>query len=93
MKLVDLIYGKISLKKAFLSGSDVILLKYKENDEKIFNMLYKYASNKNVIENINECVLRIINIKERYKISDSVYFDNLDFDSINYDIETFNDYI
>ena len=93
MKLVDLIYGKISLKKAFLSGSDVILLKYKENDEKIFNMLYKYANSKEVIDNINECVLRIINIKERYKISDSVYFDNLEFDNINYDIEKFNDII
>lgn len=93
MKLVDLIYGKISLKKAFLSGSDVILLKYKENDEKIFNMLYKYANSKNVIDNINECVLRIINIKERYKISNSVYFDNLEFDNINYDIKKFNDII
>lgn len=93
MKLVDLIYGKISLKKAFLSGSDVILLKYKENDEKIFNMLYKYANSKKVIDNINECVLRIINIKERYKISNSVYFDNLEFDNINYDIKKFNDII
>lgn len=93
MKLVDLIYGKISLKKAFLSGSDVILLKYKENDEKIFNMLYKYANSKNVIDNINECVLRIINIKDRYKISNSVYFDNLEFDNINYDIKKFNDII
>ncbi|MCI7240949.1 MAG: hypothetical protein MR550_00175 [Bacilli bacterium] len=93
MKLVDLIYGKISLKKAFLSGSDVILLKYKENDEKIFNMLYKYANSKKIIDNINECVLRIINIKERYKISNSVYFDNLEFDNINYDIKKFNDII
>ena len=93
MKLVDLIYGKISLKKAFLSWSDVILLKYKENDEKIFNMLYKYANSKKVIDNINECVLRIINIKERYKISNSVYFDNLEFDNINYDIKKFNDII
>ena len=48
---------------------------------------------KEIIDNINECVLRIINIKERYKISNSVYFDNLEFDNINYDIKKFNDII
>ncbi len=90
MKLVDLIYGKISLKKAFLSGSDVILLKYKENDEKIFNMLYKYANNKNAIDNINECVLRVINIKGKYKIGGYNSFYELKINEINNVINLFN---
>ena len=90
MKLVDLIYGRISLKKAFLSGCDVILLKYKENDEKIFNMLYKYVNNENAIKNINECVLRVIDIKEKYKIGNYNSFDVLKIDEINNLINLFN---
>lgn len=89
MKLVDLIYGKLSLKKAFLSGSDIVLLKYKENDENIFKMLYKYANNKDVINNINECVLRIINIKDKYNIA-NFNCQNISTNEINSVINNYN---
>lgn len=89
MKLVDLIYGKLSLKKAFLSGSDIVLLKYKENDENIFKMLYKYANNKDVINNINECVLRIINIKDKYNIA-NFNCQNISTNDINSVINNYN---
>lgn len=89
MKLVDLIFGKLSLKKAFLSGSDIVLLKYKENDENIFKMLYKYANNKDVINNINECVLRIINIKNKYNIA-NFNCQNISTNEINSVINNYN---
>ena len=89
MKLVDLIFGKLSLKKAFLSGSDIVLLKYKENDENIFKMLYRYANNKDVINNINECVLRIINIKDKYNIA-NFNCQNISTNDINSVINNYN---
>ena len=89
MKLVDLIYGSLSLKKAFLSGSDIILLKYKENDEELFDLLYKYANKKSIIENINKSVLRIIDIKDKYKVDDSK-FENISIDNINVMIKKYN---
>lgn len=91
MKLVDLIYGRFSLKKAFLSSSDVILLKYKENDEELFDVLYKYIGNKDVIENINKSVGRIIDIKNKYKINDDFScFDNLNINTSNFLINDLN---
>lgn len=90
MKLVDLIYGRLSLKKALLSGSDVILLKYKENDEELFDVLYKYVANKDAIENINKSVGRIIDIKKKYKISDYAYSSNLDISTFDLNISNFN---
>lgn len=89
MKLVDLIFGKLSLKKAFLSGSDIVLLKYKENDENIFKILYRYANNKDVINNINECVLRIINIKDKYNIA-NFNCQNISTNEINSVINNYN---
>ena len=89
MKLVDLIFGKLSLKKVFLSGSDIVLLKYKENDENIFKMLYRYANNKDVINNINECVLRIINIKDKYNIA-NFNCQNISTNDINSVINNYN---
>ncbi len=89
MKLVDLIFGKLSLKKAFLSGSDIVLLKYKENDENIFKMLYRYANKKDVINNINECVLRIINIKNKYNIA-NFNCQNISTNDINSVINNYN---
>lgn len=92
MKLVDLIYGKISLKKAILSGSDIILLKYKDNDEKIFDMLYKFSNDEAVVKNINESNLRIINLKNKYKFNELCDKNNL-VDNINDMINNFNSLI
>lgn len=93
MKLVDFIYGSISLKKAFLSGSDVILLKYKTNDEKLFDMLYKFVLKKDIIKDIDESVLRILNIKNRYNINDLLISNKIKLKDLNNEIKEFNNFI
>ena len=66
-------------------------MKYKENDEELFDVLYKYVANKDVIENINKSVVRIIDIKKKYKINDDFScFDNLNINTSNFLINDLN---
>lgn len=90
MKSIDLIYKSISFKKAFSSGSDIILLKYKNNIEKQINKLIKNIDN-DIIINIDECVTRIINIKEKYNIKDNKKeYNKQDIEKFNKIITSFN---
>lgn len=90
MKSIDLIYKKISLKKAFSSGADIILLKYKSNIEKELNKLINNID-KSTLINIDACVNRIINIKEKYNVNDKkITYNNLNIDRFNEEITIFN---
>lgn len=90
MKSVNILYKFIALRCAFNSGSDIILFKYKDNDEKVINRVVDMVKNKVIkVRNINSSVDRIISFKMKYNISDED-FGVLDIEKINKEIEDFN---
>lgn len=80
-------------KRVFNSGSDIVLLKYKNGDEKIISKVVDMYKSK-VIDNelINSSVDRIINIKKKYNIFDDVVDCSLDIDDINEKIDNINSF-
>lgn len=92
MGSVNLIYRFVALEKAFISGSDIILFKYNDGDEKLINKIVdKVKKNYIDIANINKSVDRILKIKKKYKINDNIDFDGCDIEKINKEISKIND--
>lgn len=73
MKGVKILYGKYrAIKKAFLAGNDIIMVKFIEND-KIYNKLKKLVEKKRIEEReLNLSVERILELKNKYNISDDI---------------------
>lgn len=71
MKSVKLLYGKNrAVKKAFLAGYDIILMKC-DNDEKLIEKLIETTKkNPKQAIKINKSVERILKIKEKYNVND-----------------------
>lgn len=74
MLAIKLLYGeKSAVKKAIKAGNDIVMLKYSIKKEiscinYIKNLVLK---NKINIENINNSVIRIIALKEKYKLNNT----------------------
>ena len=83
----NVLYRFIYLKKAFLSGSDIILVKLNNNGISMMEKCLKYA-NKNV-EILDKSVERIINMKKKYNIDD-LEFKGIDIDNLNNEIISLN---
>lgn len=92
MKSLSLFYGKYEpIIKAFSSGNDIILFKYKNND-KIYKKLKNIAKkNSTLIKEINESVARIINLKEKYNVNDNLMDIDTDINKYNERIQKIRD--
>ena len=94
MKSLDILYKPIALKKAFSSESDIILFKYRNNDDKIINKVIKMVcDNKIDKDKIDKSVSRILSIKEKYNVSDDISNIGCDIVNINKEIDRINNYI
>lgn len=82
------IYNLIYKRKVLDSSSDLLLVKINniKQGEKLINK-YKKICN---MENLNQSVYRIIEIKEKYKISDDIKNIDLNIDKINNLIDNLN---
>ena len=88
MNAVNLIYKFISFDRAFSSGSDIILFKYTNDDEKVIrNIVDKVRNGKIEIDSINNSVDRIIKIKRKYRITDDYSRIGCDVSRINREID------
>lgn len=91
MGAVNLIYRFVALEKAFTSGSDIILFKYHNGDERVINKVVDKVKNNSInITDINRSVDRILKIKSKYKINDDTNYDLCDIDKINKKIISIN---
>ena len=87
MKAIKYRYGTVNaLVKSFEAGNDISIMRFNEKDEekailKIYEMVNCGSLNK---YKINMSVKRIINIKEKYGIKDSIDYDGkIDIEEIN----------
>ena len=91
MKPVDLLYKSVSLKKAFTSGADIILFKYRKDDYKVINKVIKMVKKGEIKEeDIDKSVARILRIKEKYNISDKKKINGCNIEELNKQIEELN---
>lgn len=92
MLRINPIYHFCYLNKILKSANDVILIKIKNLDEG-YNIIKKYVSllDKEMYNNrLDESVLRILAIKEKYGINDNSKIKGLDIDEINKEIDSIN---
>ena len=91
MGSVSLFYRFVAFVKAFSSGSDIILFKYNNGDEKIIEKIKdKIQKEKISISEINKSVERIIKIKKKYQINDNTSFLGCNVEEINKEIDRIN---
>ena len=92
MSAVNLLYKFSSFEKAFCSGSDIILFKYNNGDEKQINRIVDKVRNGSIdIEDINSSVERIIKVKKKYRILDDYGKLGCNVTRINNEINEIND--
>ena len=90
MKAIRLFYGtQKAVKKAFEAGNDVILFRISpDKQEQIINEIYDLVRQGKLKENrINKSVKRIINIKQKYEISDEFEEQGINIEEINEQID------
>lgn len=90
MRAIKLVYGpSLAIEKAFEAGNDIIVFRFNKEEEKkaierVFNLVNK---GKIKIGRINRSVRRIIDIKEKYNISDTDEIEGVDIEKINKQIK------
>ncbi len=90
MKAIKFFYGtQKAVKKAFEAGNDVILFRISpDKQEQIINEIYDLVRQGKLKENrINKSVKRIINIKQKYEISDEFEEQGINLEEINEQID------
>ena len=90
MKAIKLLYGaKLAVRKAFEAGNDIIVFRYnsKEEIEVIEQIILLVKKGKIKESRINKSVKRIINLKNKYKISDIEEIKGIEIEKINNEIE------
>ena len=87
MKAIRYKYGTVNaLVKSFEAGNDISIMRFNEkNEEKAILKIYEMVNCGNLNKyRINMSVKRIINIKEKYGIKDSIDYDGkIDIEEIN----------
>ncbi len=87
MKAIRYRYGTVNaLVKSFEAGNDISIMRFNEKDEeKAILKIYEMVNCGNLNKyRINMSVKRIINIKEKYGIKDSIDYDGkIDIEEIN----------
>lgn len=85
------IYRFCRLKKAFLSGSDIILIKLGNKDKNIIDKFLKIIKKDDkCIEMLDNSVKRIIKLKEKYNINDDISYEGCNIEQINREIDKIN---
>lgn len=90
MRAIKLFYGPdLAVKRAFEAGNDIIVFRFAEEEEKrVLNKIEDLVVQGKIRENrIDKSVRRIIEMKEKYNISDSKEFYGVDIENINKEIE------
>ena len=90
MKAIKLIYGaKLAVIKAFEAGNDIIVFRYNSKEEiEVIEKIISLVKKGKIKENrINKSVKRIIDIKNKYEISDTEKIKGIKIDEINKEIE------
>jgi len=91
MGSVNLVYKFVAFEKAFSSGSDIVLFKYKKSDKKLINKIVDKVKTGDInISDINKSVDRILKMKKKYKINDNIDFYGCDIERINKEINKIN---
>lgn len=74
------------------SGSDIILVKLKNNnDMKMIDKYIKYLSNNSeYIKLLDDSISRIIKLKNKYNVSDDIDYGGCNIDTVNREIERIN---
>ncbi|MBP3502740.1 MAG: beta-N-acetylhexosaminidase [Clostridia bacterium] len=96
MKSIRYFYGtKRAVKKAFLAGNDIIMFRFNKKDEinAIENIIKLVEKGKLKNSRINNSVNRILNIKEKYEISDTKEIEKINIDEINNRIDIVNTFV
>lgn len=89
MKAIKYIYSPVNaVVKAFKAGNDVIIFRFNKDEEKnAIEKVLKLTQHGKIRENrINRSVKRIMNLKEKYNVSDDMPIENIDIDSFNSEI-------
>lgn len=86
----NILYRLFYLKKALLSGSDILLIKIKDsfNLDKYINLI---KNNDSYLKMIDDSVSRIIKIKNKYNVNDDCVNNNINIDEINREINRINE--
>lgn len=90
MRAIKFLYGpNLAVRKAFEAGNDVIVFRFsKEEEQRVLDKMTNLVTIGKIKENrINRSVKRIIQIKQKYGISDTKDFDGVDIKKINEKIE------
>ena len=90
MRAIKLIYGaKLAVRKAFEAGNDIIVFRYNSKEEiDVIEQIISLVKKGKIKENrINKSVRRIINLKDKYNISDTEEIKEIEIDEINKEIE------
>lgn len=89
----NIIYKFSYIKKAITAGSDIILVKIKENGNgKFIDKYVKFLeNNSDYVKLLDDSVERIINIKNKYGVNDDISYTGCNVDEINKRIEKLND--
>ena len=90
MRAIKFIYGPdLAVRKAYESGNDVIVFRFNKDVEiRVMERIINLTKMGKIKESrINRSVKRIIKIKEKYNISDSVEIEGINIEEINGKIE------
>lgn len=86
MKAVKIFFGPyVSIKKAFEAGNDIIIFRFNKLEEKLAIKKINRLVRKNRIKEsrINESVKRILEIKQKYNLSDTEEIGKVDIEEVN----------
>ena len=88
----NVVYKWHCLDRIFKSGTDIILIKIKNKEDalKVINRAYKILINDTKLD---DSVMRIINLKKKYKLSDNVKYSGVDFERVNKQISKINNIV
>ena len=89
MKAIKFLYSSTNaVVKAFKAGNDIIVFRFNQNDEKnaIEKVIKLTQSGKIKESRINRSIKRIINLKEKYNLSDDMPEETINIDDFNNEI-------
>ena len=90
MRAIRFTYGAIlATRKAFEAGNDIIIFRFNQKEEEnvINEIINLTKKNKIKVHRVNRSVKRVIEMKEKYNVSDDDIFKGIDVNSINSEIE------
>ncbi len=93
MNFLKYLYGtNRSIIKAINAGNNMVMIKYQKNDsKKVFRRLFKKLDNNKLdVSKINNSARKILDIKEKYEVSDKILDNKFDVGEINKKIDKIN---